>query len=285
MKDVLAFVCFFVLALFNPIGAWAEDGSVGAVTALEGDMNVLKSGKERYEPVSMGYRVSIGDILTTKSNSKAEITFDDTTVIRMAPGTRLEITEYILERGERQSSVVKLTRGKIRAVVAKTKGFKRIFFPEVKKFEVQTPLAVAGVRGTDFFVFHMLGYSGVAVVKGLVWTANISMPEHIMEIREGFATLVRDDMKPPQTPKPIIELDLARHVNDTTIGKRQGDETKPSESLIDDLNDISGSKEDTGMDDREDQELPRSDEETKPPITETELPITKPRNDLPIGVP
>ena len=67
---------------------------IGKITAFQGNVDILRRGQERAAPVArLEEPVSEGGILRTKSNAKAEITFIDESIIRLAPGSRLQITE------------------------------------------------------------------------------------------------------------------------------------------------------------------------------------------------
>jgi len=103
---------------------------IGKITAVEGNVDIMKPGQERVVPGRLLEPVSEGDIVRTKSSGKAEITFDDESIIRLAPNSRLQITEYLMEGSKRKSGVMNLFRGKIRAVVSKSRRFIGIAFGE-----------------------------------------------------------------------------------------------------------------------------------------------------------
>lgn len=183
-------------ALFSVFAAAAASyaGGVGSFTAVDGRVDLLKPGQTRAEAVKKGDTVTPGDIVRTKSNSQAEIVFEDGAVLRISESSRMEIKDYLMaEDGKRKNGIMRLLRGKIRATVPKALG--RII-PITKgpaTFEVETPTAVAGVRGTDFFVSFDRGTTGVFVLEGTVETRNRIHSEEAVMVNAGYFSLVRPD--------------------------------------------------------------------------------------------
>ncbi|MDP2682462.1 MAG: FecR family protein [Deltaproteobacteria bacterium] len=212
MKNTRLISILLLIAVFLPAVAFAD--VIGKITAIEGNVDVLKPGQERAAPAALQQLVSEGDILRTKSNGKAEITFIDESIIRLAPGSRLQITEYLMDGGKRKSGVMNLFRGKIRAVVSKSRGFIGAAFGGGARFEVRTPTAVAGVKGTDFFVSYSMGVTGILVKDGMVDVFNPAIPGQIVRVTEGNGTFIAGD-KPPSSPRPASNVEMVLLTRDT----------------------------------------------------------------------
>jgi hypothetical protein len=79
--------------------------------------------------------------------------------------------------------------------------------PKANRFEIHTPCAVSGVRGTDFIVFHTRYSSSVVVKEGIVYVYNPKFPDLVTVVKEGFSTKVPLNA-PPQSPfkgtEPVI---------------------------------------------------------------------------------
>ena len=73
MKKTVGLVLALLMAF--PPNVIAE--TVGTITYLEGRVDKLGKDGSTYVPVTAGEQVSTGDVLRTKSYSKAEITFAD----------------------------------------------------------------------------------------------------------------------------------------------------------------------------------------------------------------
>jgi hypothetical protein len=206
---------------------WALPGAVlaaepvGSVTFVTGVADITRPGQGA-EPLVKGDDLYVGDIVRTKSNAKVEITFIDESIVRVAQKSRLQITEYMFEREERRSTL-SLFRGKIQSLVKKVAGFS---FGRARKnrFEIHTPTAVCGVRGTDFFTWFMNGETGTAFKEGQGYIYPANNPALSQNINTNEAGYVVD---PDQAPvvKPATDADLEQHLEDTmpTEGEDGGD--------------------------------------------------------------
>lgn len=192
-KNITAIIAFalilaFSLAVAGPVLAEAP---VGRLTVVDGRVDVLRPGQTRAEPVGRDATVAAGDIVRTKSNSFAEIVFSDGAVLKISENSRVEIKDYVLTGNDkRKSGLLRLIRGKIRATIPKTLGSIIPVSIGPSNFEVETPTAVAGVRGTDFFVWFDRGTTGVFVLDGTVETRGAAHPENALLVGAGYFTLV-----------------------------------------------------------------------------------------------
>ncbi|MBI5233889.1 MAG: FecR domain-containing protein, partial [Deltaproteobacteria bacterium] len=114
--------------------------------------------------------------------------------------------------------VINLFRGKIRAVVSKSRGFISAAFGAGARFEVRTPTAVAGVKGTDFFVFYSMGVTSILVTDGKVDTFNPLFPNQVVRVSAGSATFITGD-EPPSPPRPALDVEVIRYIQDTDTGE------------------------------------------------------------------
>ena len=207
----LIFVCIFFLP---PV---VQAAPVGTITAIEGRVDLTTGGGVTRD-VRAGDPVSVGDILRSKSKSKAEVKFLDGNVLRLAENTRLRVSQYQPEEGKK--SYFSLFRGKTQAVVDKLQ----------KKgvFEVHTPTAICGVRGTMFFAYFQNGQSGFAFQRGSGYGYNVKMPTRIVTINAGQAMVVTAPDRPP-TLRPATSVEIDKHAKDTTPtekGKEEKQEKK-----------------------------------------------------------
>lgn len=140
-------LCSLVLFILIPAIAFSQ--TVAKITRAEGRVDVLRAGASASEPVKVGTGLSIGDIVRTKSDGRAEITFVDNTVMQLGPKSRLGIEEYLFKPNEVRAASLKLHRGRM--------GFKIPSAPSTaaeNRFEIKTRTAVAGVRGTEGIIFN-----------------------------------------------------------------------------------------------------------------------------------
>ncbi len=120
--------------LSRPAAAQTSGGVAAAVTAIEGQADVLVPGAGAPVAAKVGLRVLPGSTVRTKANSRIELQFDDRSLLRLDQNTEIQILSGAQERG------VMVTLGNIWAKVQSVFG--------ASKFKVKTPTVVAGVRGT-----------------------------------------------------------------------------------------------------------------------------------------
>jgi len=165
-KYSLLIAMLLTLALSLPAAVQAQ--VVGRVTQVEGRVDLLKGGKLPATPAKVDESVQTGDVLRTKSLSRAQLTFMDSTVITVAPESRLAIEEYLFEPAKsKRSAVLQLFQGLAHVVVAK------ILQVEQPDFIIKTHTAVLGVRGTELGVRLAPNSSTILNFKGITRVANI----------------------------------------------------------------------------------------------------------------
>lgn len=208
--ETLAFILAILLLL--PLAAFGAP--VGKITVIEGNVDITSPGATARD-AGIGDAVSQGDILRAKSKSKAEVTFHDGNILRLAEGTRVRITQYT--GGEQKNNYLDLFRGKTQSVVkAVSKG---------GTYEMHTPTAIVGVRGTTLISYYINGVSGAVFKEGTGYGYNRNMPKDIRTIAAGQAMLV---IAPNQRPliKAATSVEIEKHITDTTPSKEKGKEEK-----------------------------------------------------------
>lgn len=148
-----------LLALFAPAAAplCAEDGGFDArITAVEGVVDVQFAGEADWSPAEADTPLTPGDSVRTDKESQAEIAFGDQTLYELQEQSTLAL-------GEASASKVRfdLSIGSLLLHLRK--------LTSAKAVEVQTPAAVAAVRGTEFAVEAAEdGETSVGVYEGEV---------------------------------------------------------------------------------------------------------------------
>jgi hypothetical protein len=197
------FLALCCLMICLPQSRAAE--SVGKFTKVEGTVDILRGGDLPAIPVKVGDPVWVKDVIRTKSNSRAEILFIDGNTIKISQRSRIDISEYLTEENK-SSEILKLHRGRVEAIVL-DKNAKRISVsPNAHKFEIHTPCAVTGVRGTKYWTYQWENCATIAVQEGKVYVYNPKFPEKIVEVRAGQMTKVCEDIPPFQ---PIDTSDVS----------------------------------------------------------------------------
>jgi len=222
-KIILILVVLVIAALILPAAVLAAP--VGKITALEGKVDMTAAGAKDAVPVAVGVSVNAGDILRAKSKSKAEITFPDGNILRLAENTRVRVTQYQPEEGKK--SYVNLFRGKTVAVVDKLK--------KGSNFEVHTPTAICGVRGTVFYSSYQSGQSSFVFQSGAGYGYNINRPDQVVAIPPKVFMVIQAADKAPLL-RPATDVEIDKHQKDTTLaGKPKEDGKKEEEKKPDSL--------------------------------------------------
>jgi hypothetical protein len=185
-----------VIALAVPLAAQAT--VVGHFTMVQGQVDLLKQGKLPAVAAKLQDAVSPGDIIRTKSRSKAQLTMVDDSVITLAPKSRLAVADYQYNaaRGERRA-VMRVFSGLVHTVV------KRIIQREEPDFIMESHTAIIGVRGTNFYALLQPNSTGVFLPQGTLGvTSNLPTIPALLILESGYFTEVPLG-KQPMLPKPI----------------------------------------------------------------------------------
>lgn len=224
---VLVLSGIVMYGLFLPCPAEAAQPA-GRLTLVEGRVDMLRQGALPAEPAKLSGLVYTKDVIRTKSDSRAEVAFSDGSLLKISQRSRLDISEYVWDdpNGKR---IISLPRGKIEAHVSEdTRG--RAAGAEPARFEVHTPNAVAGVRGTIFKVWHVDNITGVLCEKGLICVGTPTSPDKCIMVQPGYITFVGADrvLHPSRraTPNEIQKLKdsvvSASAVDNSVIGFLSG---------------------------------------------------------------
>ncbi len=162
---------FLVVASFD---LTASEHS-GTISKMRGSVEILTGGTKsvsgqgphvKYNGLyyslqkpGIGDKVKEGQIVRTGKRSLARIIFDNGDQFMVGPGSEYSLN--IPSKKSNDSSLINLTRGKLRAIISKE--------GPRNKMKVETRNVSMGVRGTDFYV-DAKGYnrSEVSVIRGEV---------------------------------------------------------------------------------------------------------------------
>ncbi|MDQ6998507.1 MAG: FecR family protein [Mariprofundus sp.] len=183
--------CFMVLftasfMLFSNVG----HASVAEFKKVHGVVDVFREGERKATPVAVGGVVNVGDIIRTARRSRAQLKFADGSVLNLGSLTKIKIGEFTFsaEKKVRKSNIRNL-RGKVRAAVSKVEN-------KDSYFRIQTPGAVAAVRGTNFGVnvispevTEVLTFEGAVAVSSLTGSQRhntvLVLANHVTRVVTG----------------------------------------------------------------------------------------------------
>jgi ferric-dicitrate binding protein FerR (iron transport regulator) len=195
-----------VLVLSQPWSAAPAQNSVGVVSAIDGEAELVRSGQTL--KVMLAMPVESNDRLVTGSDGRLTVTFGDKSSLVLGASTTIVINPGVVG-GSSGISRVGLLGGRLHAIVDAS-----LRSSAGRSFEVRTPNAVVGVRGTEFKVAYIAGtpcpgfpdclrYTDVGVYRGRVEVSNPLNPKAAPVLAAaGYETTVPCE-EPPATPSPL----------------------------------------------------------------------------------
>jgi hypothetical protein len=179
---------------------------VGSIAELTGSAQVTRGGSTIAATNAMP--VELHDRLATSSGAHLTVRLNDGSTLSLAESSTLTLDEQVIgPGGVRQSTRVSLLAGRLYAVVSTALGA-----AGASTFQVNTPNAVAGVRGTRFDVSFSTASpvcgdrpsSDVGVLEGSVAVNNSNATSTAGEVivGAGYETVVCDGA-PPLPPGPL----------------------------------------------------------------------------------
>ncbi len=155
---ILLSILILLLGVASTVGAATK--STAKMISITGDVQVIRAGGEKPFKAFQNMKLTEGDRIITGKNGVAKVEMDDGLVITLSQNTRIYLSELRSDKGNKQNSV-SLQSGAIGSSVKKK-------LTSNARFEIKTPTAVMGVRGTEFFAQYYDGHVDVRVVEGVI---------------------------------------------------------------------------------------------------------------------
>ncbi|MBU0599588.1 FecR family protein, partial [bacterium] len=209
MKNVLLFTVFTFVFLLNfqtylhaqVKKANAKGIAMVTVTYIQGQVEVKKSNDKEWTLAKLNMILHQEDRLRTRLLSNTEIKFEDGSIVKVGENTMIDIKELTLDRETlEQESSIKLWLGKIRARIEKLR-------QKNSRFNVITPTAIVGVRGTTFIVCVEEDKTTKALVEvgEIYFRGSSQLPEEEVTLKSSEFSISSTDgtkVTPPQKISP-----------------------------------------------------------------------------------
>ncbi len=196
IKTLCLLVISLNLALFPTIGQSASPAEIaGYVTRIRGEAVAVADTNRR--TLALGNPLYLGDRIVTSNTALLEARMQDGTVITVCPSAEFNILQVQGVSPDSQGSVFEMAKGMFRAVTAQTDSGK----PR-QPLQVKTPVAVIGVRGTDFWGgFNLLNAGSrtldVVMLKGTgVYVESEGRRVELQQAGQGTTVAGFDEMHP-----------------------------------------------------------------------------------------
>ncbi len=189
--------------------SYATSATVGVITFVRG-----KAYKEVNIVATPNMSLLNGDVLVTGNNGFINIMFRDGNILSVYPDSKFRITEVV----PRKKSRFMLFWGKVISKVKKL----------LKKsiFRIETPVAIGGVRGTEFRMAYKNDVSRVEVLRGAVYMEAAGKE---VVVPAGYGSLAEKGKPPiepvrlPPPPRLLYPKDGARIKKFQFAWKGKGD--------------------------------------------------------------
>ncbi len=187
-----------------PVGSSAQ--SVGEIAAIEEKVELGRNGS--WSRAILGDGVEMGDRIRSDVSGRVRVVFSDGSVVVVAPRSEIRVDRHVFDPDGETSSVFEVLKGKMRSIVSE-------YYETSGTFEVNTPNAVSGVRGTDFIVVHdpsldtseVVGVSGRVVVRSARNTAGSAA------VTTKQLSVVAGD-QPPSAPVALTDEQFRYYLED-----------------------------------------------------------------------
>lgn len=211
----------FVLSFLITTAAWAEDTS-GVFMVVKGDVKITSGKDGKTDAAKVGKKVFAGDSISAGADSRAKIVMSDKNILNISPDSKIKIETYSNDpKSDSRNVELKIEYGKVRATVEQK------YDGEKNKFNIKTPTAVAGVRGTDFLTGfnRSTRQSSIVTFTGTVAVGTPGPRGEIQNpvfVRPGQQTSVGASGA-PEAPKPMPKEELQKMNNETSADLSRND--------------------------------------------------------------
>jgi hypothetical protein len=239
------------LLLASPAFASA-DSVYGILRVVKGDVKIKADSRGETVKARLGEKVYPKDVIITAADSRAKIVMVDNNEINVSPDSQIEIQNYEYDPSQGKKNVLlNVIYGKVRSKVEQK------YDGKTSQFQIKTPSAVAGVRGTDFITSYNSSThsSSVITFRGKV---EFGLPGPNGTIRNSvFVTPGRSasnfGAKPPSPPTAVPTSELAQMDHETkndpgtAVSEPRSPANDPSKSDKNDKNDGHGNGGESGV--------------------------------------
>jgi hypothetical protein len=167
------------------------------ISACQGNAQIKKTGTAEWVKADLNAALSANDMIKTGPNEHLSVIFFDGSTIDLEPNTQIEVKELV--RGEKTSIKLKQQIGSTLSKVKK-------MADPASQYEIETPAAVAGVRGSEMQVNVVDdGTTEVRNVEGKIYVRAQGIE---VQIPPGNKSTVIPGKEPgapePSAPSPTV---------------------------------------------------------------------------------
>ena len=180
----------FLVTVITPLGCRQTKNPLSSIFSIDkGELLVQKAGSTDWIEGEVNTALEVGDIIKSGTEADAVVIFFDGSTIELKADTQIEITQ--LETGKGKIIQLKQAIGETISKVEK-------LTDPAARYEIETPSAVASVRGSSMLV--SVASDGVTIVQNLEGQISLTAQGVEISIPQGGTGTA----KPGETP--VLEL-------------------------------------------------------------------------------
>jgi hypothetical protein len=217
-----------------------EGKPIGEVSSFYGDVKDRHKGEVEWIPAKLGLDIYQYDTVKTEKKSKVRITFEDGSLLNLSEDTELEIKEHIYTPEEkRRVSLFAMLRGKMRV-------FCQRFAGRGSRFQVETPTAVIGIRGTEFIIWVVSNELTVVIcLEDEVFVRNVDKkvvgevilkPNQMTKVGVGVPPL--EPTIVPEELRHQLEIDTTAYKVSPSSAYPEAAEVKPAVAEAEEVEEV-----------------------------------------------
>lgn len=184
----LLLLLLVITCLIFPNATYAKDmKKAGKIVEISGQVEVQKSKGKKTFKAFKNMAFTQGDTIITGAKSSAKLHIDNNKQVEVSANTKLVIKELLSSvKAKSGKTDLTLSGGKVKVKISKK-------LEGESKFDVQTPNAIMGVMGTEFYVYYDAnGETWVGVLEGVV-TVQLENQVTPVQITANQAIYIRTD--------------------------------------------------------------------------------------------
>ena len=203
-------------------------GQAATVTHVSGPL-VARKGDGSTKAISIGSKIEEGDTVVTEKRTYARLKFNDGSEVTLKPNSQFKIDKYSYDQTKPKddSASFNLIKGGLRTVTGQVG--KR---GNPDSYQMKTPTATIGIRGTIYDAHFCQGDSCGAIKPGLylavsngsVVITNSGGSQTTLQVKAGQYVYVQSPVTPPVVlpAKPDIPFNPPPSVGASAAGKPAG---------------------------------------------------------------
>lgn len=229
----------FILLLFFSHQAWS---SIGTLVLATGQVDIQRA--DELMAAQTGASILEKDKILTRANARAQLRFNDQTVITLGSNTEFGVETFLNEGSNQAEAKFNIAKGTFKAITG------QIGKAAPDKFSVKTRTATIGIRGTIFSGRITPERETIATLRGQIFVMEDQTGIRVDVPAGQFTRIVPG--QPPAPPRPLTNQDL-QDLNEETDQPSEGGSDEGSDNQantndeIDDLQGTGGLNEQTNL--------------------------------------